>query len=1082
MVGFASTARSLLVAAAILMCGFPQSSFAADVLKDQWRPFRHAFPMHVQTIAASAPDRNGALVVIIAEPPPDTLPKAAYKTALKTIFGEHLAQSVLMRSEIGLHGWVDDVVLRLVGYGGAGGNAALRDDLALLATKLWGTTYKAVPLGLPIDPASLTGQGPPNIAVRQSELRDWLLGGSVLLSPNGTPFGQSKTLSQLVGEHQDGAFLSAPQGLAVLVVNREFAFEHYRAEFRKFALDSDVVFGAVAFGSDHLVFVGRKREVPITIMPPLRFETASILVSVKDGKLSQSYERRDLFAGPLEQGDFAGWDWAPIYLSPVLVDTEFGSELNLTDQMLKSWSMAGRVKYHNFAWPTPSRLPFGGKPIAQLVEAREPRIRETLFNWNTTGAFSQVEYDANANHPKSDIFTILNSGSLPMIYKDEAQPEFDAIYTPFEAAGWDYYRNQRNPLLARVTSYQVLFQATRDRPLRIETPAPETVRPPPELLGTWLRERYNRLKEPITRLSDNEVAKWCHDHLQEKALDYEKCVAIVKKFRLSVKTWFAGSEHLRDSIVDNVLKPREVPGIAETQREKADDLLEAIDAGESVQIPDDVQPAMAAIASRDFLDGARLRGLVKGDDRLAAFRLYIGNNSENPNSYITTPRVVVSSAGSGFVGGHDLSGDTPLILPDPAVPASAARIVEDRWGANVIHLNPADIDKAGPVARQFAKRSASGVDQATLQRELRAVLSESEPPRPMSAALVIERPDNPVRGYSVSKQAPAVERTSWGWQSAPADSARLQRVLEIADPLGLHVVVTKVGDRFVTICVYCDSGQEITALSHVALRESVVDAIAHGPKGVESRIYFEGFTYDEVSAFKESLAFDGGGMEPPIGPPGGGAASPGDSPRWWNRGDDASSSADSGGNGTGGRGNNNGTGEGGADGAEDASLLILRAGEQKTSVYQIEVKTTEGSHPASAEEWVAVRKEMLRSVDWSDARLESVDGTGAILPGQPMSLRLIIPRKNAEPGFQGQLKVQLARNARADTRREVVNAGNDEIKNSVPVKQPILEGVARLVDRLKAIRYVNDVRFFLTIGRHDAILSEVRRMNADRWG
>jgi hypothetical protein len=122
--------------------------------------------------------------------------------------------------------------------------------------------------------------------------------------------------------------------------------------------------------------------------------------------------------------------------------------------MLKSWSMAGQVKYHNFAWPTPARLPFDGKPIIQQAQAQEPRIHQTLFNWNTTGAFSRVEYNASTNAPKSNIFAIQYSGSLPMIYKDESQPEFDTVYTPFEVKGYDYYRNLRNPLLARVTSCQ----------------------------------------------------------------------------------------------------------------------------------------------------------------------------------------------------------------------------------------------------------------------------------------------------------------------------------------------------------------------------------------------------------------------------------------------------------------------------------------------------------------------------------------------------------------------------------------------------------------------------------------------------
>lgn len=82
MVELARTAKNLLVAITLLACGFPQTSLAAGALKDRWRPFRDAFPMHIQTIAASTRDRTGALVVIIAEPPPGpALSRYAYQQA-----------------------------------------------------------------------------------------------------------------------------------------------------------------------------------------------------------------------------------------------------------------------------------------------------------------------------------------------------------------------------------------------------------------------------------------------------------------------------------------------------------------------------------------------------------------------------------------------------------------------------------------------------------------------------------------------------------------------------------------------------------------------------------------------------------------------------------------------------------------------------------------------------------------------------------------------------------------------------------------------------------------------------------------
>ena len=244
----------------------------------------------------------------------------------------------------------------------------------------------------------------------------------------------------------------------------------------------------------------------------------------------------------------------------------------------------------------------------------------------------------------------------------------------------------------------MLFQATRDRPLRIETPAPETVLSPPVLLGTWVNETYDQLKKLAAGLDDKKIAERCHDPGKDNTPESTKCVETVKQLVLSVKIWVAGSERLRDRIMDGVLKPREVRGIDRARLVKAFDLIKAIDSGKSVQIPDDVQPAVAAIAARFFLDGVRLIGLVEGDDRLAAFMLYTHDNLESTGSYITTPRVVVSSAGSNIVGGHNLSGATPLVLPDTAVPAGAARIVEDASGANVLHLNPTDIDKTGPVA------------------------------------------------------------------------------------------------------------------------------------------------------------------------------------------------------------------------------------------------------------------------------------------------------------------------------------------------------------------------------------------------
>src|SRR5262249_17486653 len=149
-------------------------------------------------------------------------------------------------------------------------------------------------------------------------------------------------------------------------------------ELRQFALDSDLILGAVKKG-DCVLAVARERSVPIDVLPPLRTETILQLAKANTDELAQSYERNNVLAGklPPSAGPDMGKDWAPIYLSGELIDTEYGSLLNLTDQLLKSWSMAGHVSYDHFSYPAPTEFPLG----VALTEFAH--TMEVTFNWNT---------------------------------------------------------------------------------------------------------------------------------------------------------------------------------------------------------------------------------------------------------------------------------------------------------------------------------------------------------------------------------------------------------------------------------------------------------------------------------------------------------------------------------------------------------------------------------------------------------------------------------------------------------------------------------------------------------------------------
>jgi hypothetical protein len=117
-------------------------------------------------------------------------------------------------------------------------------------------------------------------------------------------------------------------------------------------------------------------------------------------------------------GRYGGSDWAPIYLSRSLIDTEFGALLNITDQMLKSWSMAGQIDYLYFDYPlrpAASRFAFGAKPLAELV-LRETGSTQVLFNWNTSGGAAVVSGTG------LNVITPTRTGALPITYGAELSP------------------------------------------------------------------------------------------------------------------------------------------------------------------------------------------------------------------------------------------------------------------------------------------------------------------------------------------------------------------------------------------------------------------------------------------------------------------------------------------------------------------------------------------------------------------------------------------------------------------------------------------------------------------------------------
>ncbi|MCA1431160.1 MULTISPECIES: hypothetical protein [unclassified Bradyrhizobium] len=1035
---------------------FAGTACAAGIGENEWNSFRKIYPNHVQTIALSRADATGHCVLIISEPPSDTLPKRSYPELLKSVFRDHLSGVEIKKKSIGLGGWVEDLVVSLNGYSDP---RLLNDDVGYLAQVMWGTTYKAPILDLSNLKPAEKWSAPLNVSIRHTELKGWLVDGTMKLFPVEFTAANPMTLSQLVQQKRTGTYFTTERGVVLLLIERNRNFEEYRADFRKFALDSDLVVGAIRIGQTHLALIGRERETSLQAMPPLRFETARLLATTDKAELAQSYERNQLFAGRLEKGEYAGSDWAPIYLSPELINSELGSTLNLTDQMLKSWSMAGAVQYHGFDYPVPRSFPFDGKPIMQQAQAREPKIEQTLFNWNTTGAYSLMNHPMNGGTAWQTLAS-LNSGSLPVIYKDESQPAYDAVFGPFEDAGYTYFRSLRDPLLARVTSYQVIFQSTRDHPLPTALPIHKAVAANVESVRAKI-EKLLKATLNLAAMDENTLVSSCEiAAIAGEFRSADACKQAIARTVLTAAAYQRGSPAFRKALTDFLLDRNLGQRVGNVDPDLTDHALIDFGFGTTISLPPELEDAAALLASRYFVQSVRMIGAVKDDDRRDVFAIYSMDQAEDPDSYIQTARVVLSSNLQGVVGGHNLSGRTAIVETDSAVAPGSSKLLS-RGNRDVIVLNPADADKAGVVARNVEKQAASGTSNDAIQAQLQKTLAKRFPQRNVVAALNLNSAPAAGRGLAVLRDGQLQPLRQVGLYPNQAAVALRADVVAFAKQLNLSVIVVKDGNDFVVICVFCgSSGQEMRALSQSSLRESVAMAMKQAPEGTEYRIYFRDFAADQVEAFQRTMAFaDGPPLPPPPpGPPPTITGPAGEPP--WRRGA---------GGGSGNSGNPGGTGK---SGPAEGRLLIFKRNVQDARQIRIRARDGDSFRIPEQAEVQAAYLHLNLAVNWRGGTIKAV--AVPTKSDASMSFELVVPREAAvtpSANMTGRLDIELSAAASPADRKTVADAAQ-----VTDLKGSFREGVQQLIDRLRNLKVsgnkIKDVKFFFQTSTFDAVITE----------
>lgn len=455
-----------------------------------WAEFRKAHPWPFQAYAVSPKDDKGEAVVIISEPPP-SLTKQELAQAVRSLFGSDLLALEYRRWPTGVDGWLEDIVARVRIQSNVSTRVMSGDSLDLVDAPgeivdrllmLHRLQYKTkVGFWLAGFKPAANLAAIKELKFNANELGTWT-------ADDAPPWTQStgRKVRDILTERMPGVF-TRNGGLVAFVAPNGVKLADLEESFRVFAVSTDLILGATALKGGGLALLARARQVPLSLLPPLRFETLSAFARNRASEVAQSYERQRIFAGRIFEGQYQSWDWAPILLSSQLDDSEYGTLLNFADQILKSWSEHGQVEYYAFPYRKPENYPFG-KESASDFFSHQFKTTSLLFNWNTDG-FATIE-----NIGGRDMLTPDRTGALSILYRPSGDlsledlngkpPDFRELYRKkregSDAAAVkarDYFATLGDPMLVRVAQNTLLYQAVQNF-LTVSDPqnAPRTAR------------------------------------------------------------------------------------------------------------------------------------------------------------------------------------------------------------------------------------------------------------------------------------------------------------------------------------------------------------------------------------------------------------------------------------------------------------------------------------------------------------------------------------------------------------------------------------------------------------------------------
>ncbi|MDB5579588.1 MAG: hypothetical protein JWR80_4764 [Bradyrhizobium sp.] len=1018
--------------------------------RDLWRNLREVHPFHVQMIALSDRDSSDERVLILSEPPPWAQRKQLAEQ-LKNFFGAQQMLSVqVLRHPIGFDGWVEDVVVRLRQSAKAD-DVWLRAKLTDLHERFFGTAYKATVTRLPIKPRVAPALAPPSMDVRAVELKAYLMDGKPLLQP-GTG-GPQTALDTVLQNGQPDTYFSLT-GLVVLLLPTDRPIDDYLEAIHRFALDTDAIVGTIRRkGGNRIAIAGRERTTPVSDMPPLRAEDVLRLAAVKDGELGQSYERNKPLAGRLETGLVKGKDWAPIYLSDALNNTEFGSTLNITDQLLKSWSQAGKVEYANFPYPRPSTFPFPEGATSFL------KASELTFNWNTEGVGSVTSIG------DIDIFCVLRTGSLPVSYfpegRESGSKEGSLRVRDAEEAAFRYFSGLRDPNLNRVVQMSALYQIFQAFPVTVRRD---------EIIDRTEPSAENELKKQTAavlraiqqhRAAPNEVS--FQNAVREFAASQGKTSAseiadLSRRLKSVIGLQIQRTELLLDALdsitTDDV---NELVAGALTNRPSLRHIKKAFEIGKSAQNPlqalkeaDALPPpertavlqALLKLGFSKQLDSIRyILGVVsETEDARAA---YVKAASETPVSgFIRTPSIVISwdTSSAAMVGGHNLDGAATRIITESSVLRGA--VVVDKGASGVIlKIHPDDVASSSEVGRVYERNSNAAASD--LKTALESAVRGKQPIRTTQVALKFEPSIRRLElGLSVEQQGD-LSLGPLGWRLTANDGAAAKLAGGAAGKY--HIEIVRDGSSYIVHSFVPAPPSSVRVLSSAEF-PSAFEAIAN--RAANSNIKLDdglivrsnSLSPTEMQLVAKTLAAGGGGKGPRFPGSGATATPEGGRPFWFKFAE-----------------------------REEGELHARRTSDNTTTLRLL------GKIKGST-----LRAKLDRPFYWSEAKVTEVSpqtrvGTGEFQGLHQATWQLTVPlRKGQPPSLTARITAFFKRRLSDDEFRNFGSALSARAKTTGNEANG-LSGFADLkqeVEKLGATR-PEAIRFYLNEGAEDLVIARL---------